>query len=308
MRKYLLLTALLFFGCSFFRAVEKPTNQVTDHLKYDVTTELWKAYWIGHATVLIRIHDKWILTDPVFEERVGFLVKRIVAPGISGDKLPPVSVTVVSHLHFDHFDFRSLKQINSSAGLAIPTGLVPHLPRMQFKEIFPMKNWQVKKYDDIIITRVPARHFGGRFGFDVLWDHDTYAGWVIEYRGVTVYFAGDTGRDEQIYKKIGEQFNIDLALVPMGPYGGPKAKLLEDAARSVHLDPEGAMLAFKDLKAKVMVPIHHSTFYRRKGSEIFYIKKAIKESGREKDVYLLDIGQSITSKNGKIEVGGISDL
>jgi N-acyl-phosphatidylethanolamine-hydrolysing phospholipase D len=37
--------------------------------------------WVGHATVLVQIDDKFILTDPVFTEFVGGLSHRLIEPG-----------------------------------------------------------------------------------------------------------------------------------------------------------------------------------------------------------------------------------
>src|SRR6476659_1249839 len=66
--------------------------------------------WIGHATVLLRLGDRWILTDPVFSPRIEHVYAREVAPGIDPRELPPLDAILVSHSHVDHLDPRSLRR------------------------------------------------------------------------------------------------------------------------------------------------------------------------------------------------------
>ena len=67
--------------------------------------------WIGHATVLLRVGDLTILTDPVLSNRVGVGLglitggpHRLIAPALSVRELPPIDLILVSHAHFDHLD------------------------------------------------------------------------------------------------------------------------------------------------------------------------------------------------------------
>src|SRR5690606_37644394 len=67
--------------------------------------------WIGHATALVQIDDKVILTDPVFTSTVGQVSKRVVEPGLDPKDLPPVDAVLVSHMHYDHLSLGSLEMI-----------------------------------------------------------------------------------------------------------------------------------------------------------------------------------------------------
>lgn len=73
------------------------------------------AAWLGHSTGLINFFGVTILTDPVLYPRIGirfpgFTVgpKRLTAPALSFDELPPIDLVLISHAHFDHFDMRTL--------------------------------------------------------------------------------------------------------------------------------------------------------------------------------------------------------
>ena len=73
-----------------------------------------RVTWVGHATALIETPGLNILTDPVWSERAGpfgFGPKRVAAPGIRFDDLPPIDLVVVSHNHYDHMDLGTLKRL-----------------------------------------------------------------------------------------------------------------------------------------------------------------------------------------------------
>ena len=289
------LTSCNFIGV--FRAIETPANTITNNEIKQHFTKPWAAYWIGHATVLVRIYDKWFITDPSYADTAGLIAKRFVALPIQVKNLPKISFSLISHLHLDHFDLRSLHQMRHDGALAVPKDMVNYLPQLKFEKIFLMQYWQSVTYDEVKVTAVPARHFGGRFGADILWTKKPYTGYIIEYKGVTIYFAGDTGRDDTLYKAIGKKYKIDLALIPMGPARSNRSDLVRD----VHLMPQDAVKAFEDLGANFMLPIHHSTFYIRGESEPRLIRDAILHSKTRDRIFLINIGQGITTEkiNGK---------
>ena len=150
--------------------------------------------------------------------------------------------------------------------------------------------------DGVKITAVPVKHFGGRWLIDNLWDGEPYTGYLIEYKGVTVFFGGDTGYDDSIFKLVGKAYNIDIALIPVGPAG-----LLTSSGlgNGVHVNPFGAVQIFKDVNAKYMIPIHHSTFYRRGGSEMEMLQEAIAKSGKKEKILLLNVGEKAEFKKEK---------
>src|SRR5262244_3596422 len=67
--------------------------------------------WIGHATLLVGIRGHWFLTDPMFSERLAGVMPRQVEPAIAPSELPPLDAILVSHAHFDHLDFPSLRRL-----------------------------------------------------------------------------------------------------------------------------------------------------------------------------------------------------
>ena len=234
-------------------SVPAPSHMITTPILQNPTLAV---SWVGHATVLIQIHNKIIMTDPFLTNTMGLVAKRYVKPGLDPTLLTKVDVTLISHIHFDHFDYGSLDMLPKNGILAIPEGAAEYTPDFGFKEVFEMKRWDVVERDGVRITAVPAQHFTGRYGFDAAWLGSlAYTGYVIEVEGITVFFAGDTGYNPELFKEIGRRFNIDLAIVPIAP--GSSGGL----GSHIHANPAGALMIYRDLGAKYLMPMHFGTLF-----------------------------------------------
>lgn len=212
--------------------------------------------WVGHATALVQIDDKVILTDPVFTASVGQLSHRIVEPGIDPKDLPPIDAVVVSHLHMDHLSLGSLGLIEPRVRtLLLPRGGTAYLTDGFGFPAYEVGAWQAWEKDGLRVTAVPVSHVGFRYGIDDEWMTQSFTGYVIEYKGIKVYFGGDTAYDQRVFAEVGQRFpGIDLALLPIAPIE-PR-----ELMRKTHMDPPEALQAFVDLGASRMVPIHYDTF------------------------------------------------
>lgn len=211
--------------------------------------------WVGHATALVQIDDKVILTDPVLTSTVGQLSKRLVEPGIDPEKLPPIDAVLVSHMHFDHLSLGSLSMIEDKVKmLVLPRGGTAYLTDFRFPSI-ELAPWEVWEKDELRVTAAPVDHVGFRYGIDDAWMKESFTGYVVEYHGIKVYFGGDSAYDQSLFVETARRFpKLDLALLPIGPIE-PR-----DFMRRFHMDPHEAVQAFVDLDAQRMVPIHYDTF------------------------------------------------
>ncbi len=249
-------------GCVFARASGRAAGSLfssprkVEKLKEPIDKNArLSVLWVGHATALVQIDDKVILTDPVFTSSVGQLSKRLVEPGIDPANLPPIDAVMISHLHFDHLSLGSLEMIERKVRmLLMPRGGTTYLTDFGFP-VLELRPWQGYEKDGLRITAVPVDHVGFRYGVDDAWMTQSFTGYVVEYHGMKVYFGGDTGYDQKLFVDVGQRFpNIDLALLPIGPIE-PR-----ELMRRFHTDPGEAVQAFIDLGAKRMVPIHYDTF------------------------------------------------
>lgn len=212
--------------------------------------------WVGHATTVLQLDDKFILTDPVFTTSVGQFNRRLVEPGVSVDALPPIDAVLISHLHVDHLSLGSLDLLEDKyEQLILPRGGSVYVPNNSVLplELAPHMSWQ---HDGLRITAVPVLHRGWRYPLDKPWLRYSYTGYVIEYRGQKVYFGGDTAYHPELFVETGRRLGpFDLVLLPIGPVE-PRNVMCR-----VHLTPTEALNAFEELRGEVMVPIHFDTFH-----------------------------------------------
>lgn len=246
--------------------------------------------WVGHATALVQMDDKVILTDPVFTSSVAQLSKRVVEPGLDVENVPPVDAVLVSHMHFDHLSLGTLAEIEPKVRmLLLPRQGATYLTDFRFPAL-ELRRWQAWEKDGLRVTAVPVDHLGYRYGLDDAWMTESFTGYVIEYHGMTVYFPGDTAYDQKLFVETAQRFpGIDVALLPIGPIE-PR-----DIMRRFHTDPREALQAFFDLGAKHMVPIHYDTFVNstdEPGDALRELNAAKKKWDLEgRDVATLAIGE-----------------
>src|SRR5712671_4412147 len=69
--------------------------------------------WVGHATVLIRIDHRYLLTDPNLGGAI-LVQPRVTPASLTPEQLPPLQLVLISHLHVDHFDTDTLKRLPAS--------------------------------------------------------------------------------------------------------------------------------------------------------------------------------------------------
>lgn len=246
--------------------------------------------WVGHATCLIQIGDKIFLTDPIFTKTAGLISKRRIEPGVLPSSIDKLDYILISHIHFDHLSYGSLSMLPKSAAMILPMSSAEYIPEFGFSDYREMNPWTTFEADGVRITAVPVKHFNGRYGFDIAWSiHNSFTGYVIEYKGKTVFFAGDTGYDPEKFKEIGRKFAIDLALIPIAPIE-PR-----DFMKRVHTDPKEALQIFDDVKAKYMIPIHHRTFVQGLDSSLttaqIGLKQLVAERHLENHVLILNVGE-----------------
>jgi len=116
---------------------------------------------IGHATVLIQFEQIYFITDPIFSSHVVF-IPRIHPPGLWIGQLSPLAAVLISHGHYNHFDFKSLRLLSTSTTVVIPAGLEQYVRQYGFTDVRMFKPWQTTEIEGVGVTAVPAKHFGGR--------------------------------------------------------------------------------------------------------------------------------------------------
>jgi L-ascorbate metabolism protein UlaG (beta-lactamase superfamily) len=204
--------------------------------------------YIGHATTLVQLSGVSVMTDPVYSDRL-MLPKRLVEPGIAIEDLPPLDLVLVSHGHFDHLDVPTHERLPSSATAVVAKNLSDLIAPCGYERVVELAWGESFRHRDLTVTALPVRHWGTR---NLLPDNRGYTGFLLQSPSGTVFFPGDTAYFPG-FADYGKQFDIDVALLPIGAYR-------PDSFRRVHMNPEDAFQAFRDLRARYLVPIHWGTF------------------------------------------------
>jgi len=203
-----------------------------------------RVTYVGHATVLIEVDGTRLLTDPVLGRRLGPLARHGAAPGpgVAAD----LDAVLISHLHRDHADARSLRRLNPGTPLIVPSGARSFFARLGFGSVTELRAGESVQVGALAVRAVEADHDPGRRRHA---GESEAIGFLVEGRR-RVYFAGDTDLFDGM-AELGP--GLDLALLPVwgwGPSIGPG-----------HLDPERAARAAALLAPRLAVPIHWGTLY-----------------------------------------------
>ena len=164
-----------------------------------------RVTWVNHATALVQLAGRNLLTDPVWSTRVSPVAfagpRRRHAPGIALDALPPLDAVLLSHDHYDHLDVPTLRALAARHRMPVLTGLgnagrlagagVPRAVELDWGDSARLAGDGGSDGGSgaVDVTFVPARHWSARGRGDrrrTLW-----GGFVVAAPGARVYFAGD---------------------------------------------------------------------------------------------------------------------
>ena len=243
------------------------------------------AVWIGHATWALRMGGKLIVTDPIWSPSISGVVRRLVAPGIALDAMPPIDLVLVTHDHRDHMDLPTLAQLPAAATYVVPLG---NGPRLGHPNVVELDWWQTHDAGGVEITLVPARHWSMRAPWnrnDTLW-----GGYVIRAAEGVAYHSGDTAWGEHFAEIGGRIGAIDWAMLPIGGYS-PRWFM-----EPQHVDPIEAARGFEALGARELFARHWGTFRLTDeaiGEPPARLRAYWQERGLQRDrLWIADVGET----------------
>lgn len=188
--------------------------------------------YIRWSMCLIEMNGLHILTDPVFR----MLGWRLPPAEYTIDRLPPLDLILVSHRHLDHWDRWAMSRLKRDIPLLVrPRRIADDARRLGFTHVRELAPWEQAEMRGLRVTATPAVHMGGEVGFVLQGER-------------TVYFAGDTSFDAEIFKTIAERFAPDVSILPIGG--------LAFFGRSQHIDPPQAVEALRLLRPQVVIGTH----------------------------------------------------
>ena len=217
-----------------------------------------RAFWIGHASAYVEIDGLRLLIDPVFSDHASPFPlgpKRFHPPPIALAELPRIDAVVISHDHYDHLDMTTVRQLAARGTVFfVPLGIGAHLERwaVPAAQIREFEWWQEQTLGGVRFVCTPTRHYSGRGVSD--YKATLWSSWSVVGPQHRIYYSGDTGYSKH-FAEIGERLGpFDLSFVKIGAYG-PGASWVD-----IHMSPEHAVQAHREVRGKRMFPLHWSTF------------------------------------------------
>jgi len=196
-------------------------NKDNNKNNFDASQLIDSLQWIQQACFKITLDGLTIYTDPYqlkFDDKA--------------------DIILITHPHGDHFDTTQISKIATQNTVVIGPAECKYTKDIkQFIEFLPGKEY--KYSENIVIKAVPAYNVV-KSNFHA--KNKNWIGYLISYKGITIYHAGDTERIPEM-----QNFTADIALVPLGQKYTMNS--VEEAAESV-----------KDVKAKYAIPMHYGLY------------------------------------------------
>ena len=217
---------------------------------------------IGHASLLVQTSGLNILVDPVWSDRASPLSfagpRRVNAPGIAFEDLPPVDLVLVSHNHYDHLDLATVARLRERhhPRFITPLGNDAIIASAAPDAAVSAHDWgeSVAVADGVSVRVEPAHHWSARGMGDrrkALW-----GSFVLETPAGKILVAGDTGfHGGRNYRDMARRHDaFRLAILPIGAYS-PRWFM-----QAQHQNPEEAVEGMLLSKAAFAVGCHWGTF------------------------------------------------
>ncbi|CAD7812352.1 hypothetical protein CHRY9390_02500 [Chryseobacterium aquaeductus] len=213
--------------------------------------------WLGHSSYFLQMDGVSFLIDPVlsnYGSPFKFFNKAFAGSDIyKPEDLPNIDYLVITHDHYDHLDYPTVKAIRSKVKKVImPLGVGAHFERWGYHENQLLEEeWGTTLELDhyFTITFTPARHFSGR---KFQRNNTLWTSYVLKTPTKKLFLGGDSGYDTH-FKMIGEKYGpFDYAILENGQYNA--------AWKYIHALPEDVIQASLDIRAKNIIPVHSGKF------------------------------------------------
>jgi L-ascorbate metabolism protein UlaG (beta-lactamase superfamily) len=254
-------------------------------------------FFIGNATVLLRVAGFTILTDPTFIHKHeqtwlggGLHTTRLTDPAIELADLPPLDLVLLSHFHGDHFDQVAERDLDRALPIVTTPQSANDLEERGFTNCISLDVWESLSVEKgparLRITATPARHGPPLVDF-VLPD---VMGSVLDVTTADggasrIYITGDTLVIDEL-QEIPQRFpDIDIALLHLG--GTRVLGIL------VSMDAKQGVEAMLIVDPALAIPIHYND-YDVFTSPLSDFQEEVRAAGLEDRVHYLSHGETYT--------------
>jgi L-ascorbate metabolism protein UlaG (beta-lactamase superfamily) len=222
---------------------------------FPLTPENYAVYWLGHSSFILELDGVRFIFDPVLQNAapVWFAARRYDKSPLKRKDLPRINYVVLTHDHYDHLEYRTIKYLKKTdTEFIVPLGVGAHLKSWGIpKERIHELGWgDFFNANGIIITAEKAIHYSGRKRKDR--GKSLWVSYIIKGKEKNIFVSGDTGYGD-IFKEIGEKYGtFNLAFIEIDGWnaGWP----------NTHMFPQEVIQTMKDIKSNLLLPTHWAVF------------------------------------------------
>lgn len=232
----------------------------------------------GHATAIVRYPGLAVAFDPMLGHWIGG-VRRAVEPGLAAGDLADVGLILISHRHADHLHVPTLRRLPRSATVVVPTGAAAAISGLGYARVIELSPGADLELRGVQVVAEATAHGSAELAHGLAY--------VVRGDGPSVYLCGDSGYFSG-FADLGARFAPDVALLPIGGF-------LPTSFRERHMSPLDALYAFEDLRARILIPIHHGAFalsYERLDEPARWLVELARHRGISDHVLVMAAGQS----------------
>ncbi len=254
-------------------------------------------WWLGHASILLRLQGQYLLADPIFSQRASPVrfagPRRRTPPALTVADIPQLDAILISHNHYDHLDvwtLRALLRRFPDVKFFVPLGLANIVRRLGARNVAELDWWQSMTFQGVAYTAVPAQHWSMR----TFWDRNRslWCGWVIESHAGRFWFAGDTGYTPELLAIPQRLGVLDAVALPVGAYA-PRWFMSIN-----HMDPQSAVALWQQMGKPLAFPVHWGVFELADESldqPVVELQQTLSETATDNENFrILKIGQYLS--------------
>jgi L-ascorbate metabolism protein UlaG (beta-lactamase superfamily) len=232
----------------------------------------------GHATVIVRYPGFAAAFDPMLGHWIGG-VRRAVEPGLLAADFADVGLILISHRHADHLHLPTLRCLPRTATIVVPAGAAATVSSLGYARVIELSPGADLELRGVQVTAAATAHGESDLSHGL--------SYVLRGDGPSVYLCGDSSYFSG-FADLGARFAPDIAALPIGGF-------LPASFRRRHMSPLDALYAFEDLRARMMIPIHHGAFalsYERLDEPARWLVELAKHRGVRDHVLVMTAGQT----------------